>query len=121
MLDMSAYFAAIESSLGVILRRFHQWFLEYEDDLQKIAKKAKPKPKKLQHQNKVVCQAVRERWTVTQKLDFLREWDRMRAENPSLTQKEFCEFRPKLNKGNFSKMLTPMARKRIEINARNPQ
>ena len=121
MLDMSAYFAANESSLGVKLRRFHQWFREYEDDLQKIAKKAKPKPKKPRHQNKVVCQAARERWTVTQKLDFLREWDKMRAENPSLTQKEFCELRPKLNKGNFSKMLTPMARKRIEINARNPQ
>jgi len=28
MLDMSAYFAANESSLGVKLRRFHQWFRE---------------------------------------------------------------------------------------------
>ena len=43
MLDMSAYFAANESSLGVKLRIFHKWFLEYEEDLEKIVKKAKPK------------------------------------------------------------------------------
>ena len=49
MLDMSAYFVANESSLGVKLRIFHQWFLEYEEDLEKIAKKAKPKPKKPRH------------------------------------------------------------------------
>ena len=121
MLNMSVHFAANESSLGVKLRIFHQWFREYEDDLQKIAKNAKPKPKKPRHQKKVVCQAERKRWTATQKLDFLREWDRMRAENPSLTQKEFCELRPKLNKGTFSKMLPPMSRKRIGIDARNPQ
>ena len=50
---------------------------------------------------------------------LLRSW--IFSENPSFTQKEFCELRSKLNKGNFSKLLTPMARKRIEIDARNPQ
>ena len=93
MLDVTAYYTANESSLGVKLRRFHQWFREYEDDLQKIVKKAEPKPKKSRHQNKVVCQAEWTRWTATQKMDFISEWDRMRAENPSLTQKEFCEIR----------------------------
>ena len=95
MLDMTAYYTANESSLGVKSRRFHQWFREYEDDLQNIVKKAEPKPKKPRHQNKVVCQAERTRWAATQKMDFIREWGRMRAENPSLTQKEFCEIRQK--------------------------
>ena len=69
MLDVTAYYTANESSLGVKLRRFHQWFREYEDDLQKIVKKAEPKPKKSRHQNKVVCQAEWTRWTATQKND----------------------------------------------------
>ena len=67
MLVITAYYTANESSLGVKLRRFNQWFREYEIDLQKIVKKAEPKPKKSRHQNKVVCQAERTRWTARYK------------------------------------------------------
>ena len=71
MLDVTAYYTANESSLGVKLRRFHQWFREYEDDLQKIVKKAEPKSKQPRHQNKVVCQAEWTRWTATQKMEII--------------------------------------------------
>ena len=83
----SAYHTGNASSLGVKLRRFQQWFIAYEQDLEKIAKKAEPKLEKSRYQNKVVCQAECTKWTATQKLDFYKEWDTMKAKDASFTQK----------------------------------
>ena len=46
MMDKKAYHAANESSLGVKLRRFQQWFACYDNDVKKIRVNAEPKPEK---------------------------------------------------------------------------
>ena len=52
MLDKTMYHEANKSCLGVSLRRFQQWFHQYDADLDKI-KKPTPKAKKERYQNKV--------------------------------------------------------------------
>ena len=121
MMDKKAYHAANESSLGVKLRRFQQWFACYDNDVKKIRVNAEPKPEKLRHQNKVVTQGARTRFTPRQKLDFITEFERLKQEEPALTQSAFCSTRTHLKESTFSKWFKPMERKRIEIDARNPQ
>ena len=66
-------------------------------------------------------QADRTRYTPQQKLDLIIQYDRQKAVNPGLTQKEFCSVRASLKHGTFGKWLPVMEGKRIEIDARNPQ
>ena len=97
MMDKTAYHAANADVLGVKLRRFHQWFDSHDADLKKIKENKKPKPEKPREQNKVVTQGSRKKWTPKQKLDFIREYDRLREEDSSLTQKQFCDSRSHSN------------------------
>ena len=39
MLDKASYYTTNAASLGVELRRFRQWFIAYEQDLEKIAER----------------------------------------------------------------------------------
>ena len=80
MLDKTAYFNANESYLGVKIRRFHQWFSSYESDLEQIEAKKKPKPEKRRHQNKVTTQGDRQHWKASQKMDFINDFEREKAE-----------------------------------------
>ena len=59
VLDKKMCHEANKSSLGVSLRRFHEWFHQYEKDLERV-RKPKPKPKE-RYQNKVVYQADKKR------------------------------------------------------------
>ena len=86
-----------------------------------IKAKMKPKPEVVRKQNKVEFQGDRTRYTPQNKLDLIRQYDRQKAVNPGLTQKEFCSTRASLKAGTFGKWLPVMERKRIEIDARNPQ
>ena len=105
-------------SLDVKLQRFHQWFDSRDDDLKTIQENEKPKPEKLREQNKKATQGSRKKWTPKQKFDFIREYDCLREEDSSLTQKQFCDSRSHLNENTFGKWLKPMERKKIEIDFR---
>ena len=84
-MDKTAHHVANADVLGVKLRRFHQWFDSHDDDLKTIQENVKPKPEKLREQNKMATQGSRKKWTPKQKLDFIREYDRLREEHSSLT------------------------------------
>ena len=66
VLDRSMYHEVNKACLGVSLRRFQQWFEQYDSDLRKVSK---PKPKKERYQNKVLCQGARNRFTPQQKFE----------------------------------------------------
>ena len=85
MMDKTVHHVANADVLGVKLRRFHQWFDSHDDDLKTIQEIEKPKPEKPREQNKVVTQGSRKKWTPKQKLDFIREYHRLREEHSSLT------------------------------------
>ena len=96
MLNKKAYYEANKSHLGVKLRRFQQWFHSQASDKEAIKAKTKPKPELVRKQNKVEFQADRTRYTPQNKLDLIRQFDRQKAVNPGLTQKEFCSTRATL-------------------------
>ena len=73
-----------KACLGVSLRRFQQWFEQYDSDLRKVSK---PKPKKERYQNKVLCQGARNRFTPQQKLELIQQYDEAKAADSSLTIK----------------------------------
>ena len=58
--------------------------------MKQIKIKAEPQPVKRRYQNKVVTQGDRVRFTPKQKLDFITEFERLKKEEPSLTQSAFC-------------------------------
>ena len=88
-LDKKMYYEANEQTLGVGIRRLQQFFNEYEENKVKVEKKLNPKPKPLRHQNKVECQGSRIRFTNSQKLDFLRQYERAKRNESGLETKEF--------------------------------
>ena len=112
------YHEANKSCIGVSLRRFQAWFQQYEEDLDSVKK---TKPKKERYQNKVLCQAERTRFTPTQKLDLIQQYDKAKAADSSLTIKAWCKPRKNLNRKTFAKWLNPMDRKEIELDAKNPR
>ena len=114
-LDKKMYYEANEQTLGVGIRRFQQFFNEYEEDKVKVEKKLNPKPKPLRHQNKVECQGSRIRFTNSQKLDFLRQYERAKRNEPGLETKEFCARRPNLNEKTFGRWLQPISRAQIKM------
>ena len=81
----------------------------------------KPKPKKERYQNKVLCQGARNRFTAQQKLELIQQYDKAKAADGSLTVKAWCEDRSSLNYKGFLNWLKPMARKEIEIDAKDPR
>ena len=116
-LDKKMYHAVNSKGLGVSLRRFQEWFQEYEEDL---IKAKKPKVKKQRKQNKKVFQGERARITPQQKLDLIAQFDEAKEADSSLTIKAWCESRKNIHEKTFGRWLRPMERKRIEIDARNP-
>ena len=73
VLDKMIYHEINKACLGVSLRRFQQWFQQYDEDLRKVNK---PKPKKERYQNKVLWQGARIRFTAKQKK---RSWFQKRS------------------------------------------
>ena len=116
VLDKTMYHEANKSCLGVSLRRFHEWFHQYEADLDRVRK---PKPKKERHQNKVLFQAERTRFTAKQKLDLIQQFDEAKAADRSLTIKAYCDAGKNLNHKTFTAWLKPIARKEIELDAKS--
>ncbi|MCP4262106.1 MAG: hypothetical protein GY774_32090, partial [Planctomycetes bacterium] len=106
VLDKTMYHEVNKSCLGVSLRRFQAWFQQYEADLKKVNM---PKPKKERHQNKVVCQAARARYTAKQKLELIKQFDEAKAANPSLSIKAWSDARKNLNEKTLTSWLKPRA------------
>ncbi len=72
------YHEVNKSCLGVGLRRFQAWFNQYEEDLKKVNT---PEQKKERHQNKVICQAERMRYTSKQKVELMKQFDEAKTEH----------------------------------------
>ena len=96
MINKKSYYEANKSHLGVTLRRFQQWFYSKASDKELIKAKTKPKPEMVRKQNKVEFQVDRTRYTQENKLDLIMQYDRQKAANPGLTQKEFCSLQTHL-------------------------
>ena len=120
MLDKTMYHKVNKSCLGVSLRRFQEWFQQYDADVDKVENPA-PKAKKERHQNKVLCQGARTRFTPKQKMELIQQFDEAVAEDGSLTIIKWCEARKNVNHKTFAKWLKPIARKEIELDAKNPR
>ena len=56
------------------LRRFQQWFQQYDADLDAVKKS---KPKKERYQNKVLFQGDRVRFTAKQKYELIQQFDQV--------------------------------------------
>ena len=69
VLNKTMYYETNKSALNVSLRRFQEWFKQYKEDLDRVRK---PKLKKGRHQNKVICQADKTRFTAQQKLQLIK-------------------------------------------------
>ena len=72
VLDKTMYHKTNKSCLGVTLRRFQQWFQQYDADLDAVKKS---KPKKERYQNKVLFQGDRVRFTAKQKYELIQQFD----------------------------------------------
>ena len=79
----------------------------------------KPKPKKERYQNKVLCQGARNRFTAKQKVELIQQYDKAKAAVSSLTVKAWCGENSSLNYKGFLNCFNPMARKEIEIDAKD--
>ena len=72
VLDKTMFHKTNKSCLGVTLRRFQQWFQQYDADLDAVKKS---KPKKERYQNKVLFQGDRVRFTAKQKYELIQQFD----------------------------------------------
>ena len=75
------------------MRRFQQWFDSEARDKVLIKAKTKPRPEMVRKQNKVEFQADRTRYSQENNLYLTIQYDRQKAVNPGLTQKEVCSLR----------------------------
>ena len=62
-----------------------------------------PKAKKERHQNKVLCQGARTRFTPKQKMELIQQFDEAVVEDGSLTIIKWCEARKDVNHKKFAK------------------